>query len=194
MTFVGMAIAGIFVFYIVVYFITGGSKLLSAIISIVIFCGFFGIVKTKTSREVKFERKQYEQSKGLLSFAADIYKKNSPTRYYTLNNKGSIIDIYDANANALEKSELTYVLTNLVYFGSESEPCGFQIDVKRRKDGKTESWRFHYPEKNFHESENIRLVACNDFQEIVRIYNMKNENVTSLVSEKAFCMDIVKQQ
>ena len=36
------------------------------------------------------------------------------------------------------------------------------------------------------------MVSSDDFNAVVKIYNSKNEKVTSFISEKAFCMDIVK--
>lgn len=198
MSFIFMALAGCFVFFFIAYLFTG-SKVLSSIISVAALCSILGIWECKNSAEVKFNRKHQEQAKGVFSFAADLYNRNSPTLYYTLYKNGRLVEGYNADikqnftkdGKPKTKTALSYKITNLVYFADESEPCGFQLDVTNWKN-KTETWRFHFPKKNFHNSNNMRLVPSENFDELVKIYNFKNDKVTSLVSEKAFCMDIIE--
>jgi len=190
-----MMIAGFLVFYFVAFLLTGGSKILSAIISVAVLLGFLGFIKEKEP----YNLRKHEHSRGVLCFSADLYKnvddlykRKVSTRYYTINQEGNIVESYGASDKALKESKLTYTLTNLVYFGEEKEPCGFQIDVTRRKDGKKESWRFYYPATNAHNTTNIHLEPCNSFDDIIKIYNVKNEKTASRISEKAFRMDVVK--
>lgn len=186
------------VFGWIAYLFTG-NKILSAVIAVTAFCSFLWIGNYKTSKDVKLDRKRQEQANGVLSFAADLYNRNAPTQYFTIDKKGSLVKEYDAyiencltkDGKPKNKNVFSYKITNLIYFGGESEPCGFQIDVTNWQNQKG-TWRFHYPKESFHNSSNIRIVPSDDFNAVVKIYNSKNEKVTSFISEKAFCMDIVK--
>ena len=186
------------VFGWIAYLFTG-NKILSAVIAVAAFCSFLWIGNYKTSKDVKLDRKHQEQGNGVLSFAADLYNKNAPTQYFTIDKKGNLVKEYDAyiensltkDGKPKNKNVFSYKITNLIYFGGENEPCGFQIDVTNWQNQKG-TWRFHYPKEGFHNSSNIRIVPSDDFNAVVKIYNSKNEKVTSFISEKAFCMDIVK--
>ena len=182
-----------------------GVFLSLVIITPTVFVGYVSLKSFKSfwfsehPQMTKLDRKHQEQANGVLSFAADLYNRNAPTQYFTIDKKGNLVKEYDAyiencltkDGKPKNKNVFSYKITNLIYFGGENEPCGFQIDVTNWQNQKG-TWQFHYPKEGFHNSSNIRVVPSDDFNAVVKIYNSKNEKVTSFISEKAFCMDIVK--
>ena len=144
----------------------------------------------KTYYEKRAERKAKDEAKGILNFKADIRNSKTPTLSITMTSDGNM------KIPTLAHDDYTFVITNLIYFGDDTEPCGFEIKVTDKKSGKSETWRLHKNLKNFHSSENIRLEKTSDYSSLKNIVKSADgtlsANDKNWSINKPLCLDVLK--
>lgn len=190
MGFILACIAGVFVFYFIAFLLTGGSKVLSVIISIAAVCSIMGIgkiskEKIKTPEQRHIEKTIEDESNGILFFKADKDKKAS-FRFKMYKN-GRLTE------PSLVNGEFTYTITHVIYYKDEVEPRGFQLKVTRKSDGKTEIWNFHRKSSYYHTKfkDQVKLKESSDFETVKRIIQSARDN--SAHKENSFCMHVLEK-
>lgn len=157
---------------------------------------YFAPKEQKTKYEKRIEERNELEEKGIISFNAEIRnepksngkKFNRATSFsvrMTMTKSGNLI------VKGINDGSFTYVLTDLVYYEDEEEPCGFAVNATRESDGKTFRWQIHRKKSYFHDNKDkIRFVKSSDFDAVKEIVVGARANSRGI--ENSLCVDSIK--
>lgn len=166
-------------------------------VSLGMFKNFWIPKEQKTKYEKRIEERNELEEKGVISFNAEIRNEPKPDEKkhfsrttsfsagMTMNKSGNLI------VKGINDGSFTYVLTDLIYYNEDEEPCGFVINATRGSDGKKFRWQIHRQKSYFHDNKDkIKFIKSNDFDASKEIIVGARSNSRGI--ENPLCVDAIK--
>lgn len=151
----------------------------------------------KTKYEKRIEERNELEDSGIISFNADIRSEPKPdakkhfSRAASFSVKMTMTKSGNLIVTGISDGSFTYVLTDLIYYKDEEEPCGFAVNATRGSDGKKFRWQLHRQKPYFHDNKDkIRFANSSDFDAVKEIIIGARSNSRGI--ENSLCVDSIK--